>query len=475
METNQGGLDNSSQPSIKEPIDARIEVFVDGDHMKAMIQVFPPEYGGKPLTQDLILSALTAKEIHFGLDQSLLQRVLEEKLYQKMLIIARGQPAVDGQDGIVEELFPRQQSIHLVESEDGSIDFKDLNVYVSVEENQTLCLITPPTEPISGRNIHGHEVHGRRGKSPIIPRGEGTFLNESQTKLMAQRRGHLHFRQGKFCVDTVLTIPGNVDHSVGNLDFSGDVIILGDLLEGFTVKAEGDVTVKGAVEGAYIYAGGSITLAKGFNGMQKGRIEAGKDITGTFIENGIVLAGGTVCVESIIHSTVIAGNEIQVKGKRGVIVGGQCTALNRITAKAVGSRAGNPTMITLGATQSIIEERTSLKLQLKELESQYEEIEKTLQYLEGLQKKGHLPEARLEMYSRLRREKPLSQLKRSQLQKAIQSLEDKIHNLEECRLICDLLFPSVKIQIGSAHLTVLDLVERCVLFYNKGEIGTTRL
>ena len=47
------------------------------------------------------------------------------------------------------------------------------------------------------------------------------------------------------------------------------------MVAGFTVKAAGNITVSGIVEGATVIAGGSITFNRGIQGMTKAVVKAG--------------------------------------------------------------------------------------------------------------------------------------------------------------------------------------------------------
>ena len=57
---------------------------------------------------------------------SSVESALANREFFRLFCIARGQPAVDGQDGTVEELFPRERQLAPVEK-GGCVDFKDLN------------------------------------------------------------------------------------------------------------------------------------------------------------------------------------------------------------------------------------------------------------------------------------------------------------------------------------------------------------
>ena len=48
------------------------------------------------------------------------------------------------------------------------------------------------------------------------------------------------------------------------------------MLTGYTVKAAGDITVNGAVEGATLISGGKIVIKRGMQGMEKGVMSTGE-------------------------------------------------------------------------------------------------------------------------------------------------------------------------------------------------------
>lgn len=452
------------------PVDAIVQLHMDDDRMTVYLKATPPENGGSDITREMIDSAINELKVTFGIDEEMLERIIVEKPYHRMLIIAKGLPAIDGQDGRIEDFFSRQQGIQLREREDGTIDFKNLNLITPIEANTVISDIIPPIEPVSGMNVQGAEIKGRNGKAPIVPRGDGTVPSEDGTQLLANYSGNLVFRKGRFFVDKILRIKGNVDNSVGNIDFNGDVVVEGDLLEGYTINAKGSVTIKGAVEGAFINSGGDIVLMKGMSGMNKGSLVAQKNINGTFLENCTAKAGQCIHVESIINSSVNSGDEINVIGKHGTIVGGVCTAFNAVTTKCIGSRAGIPTHIVLGATQEIIHERNSLERQLCELRNEFDNLNKNIKYLELMDKTGKLNAERKALLNQLKTEKPRNQVRQSFITKKVEEINKSINNIESCRVHCEQIFPSSKITIGNSFINITEVFNKCVIYYADNEV-----
>lgn len=198
-----------------------------------------------------------------------------------------------------------------------------MNLIHNVKEGDVVCQITRPTDPEDGMNIYGQPVRGRQGAMPAIPQGKNITYNEDGTQLVAACEGNLTFRSGRFHVEKVFEVAGNVDNSIGNINFSGSVFIQGDVFEGYEVRAKGNITVMGMVEGAALIAGGDIQLQKGMRGMHCGVLEAGGDITAKFLEDCTIHAGSNIQAEYIINSQVACENNLTLVGRRGAFIGGK--------------------------------------------------------------------------------------------------------------------------------------------------------
>ena len=127
---------------------------------------------------------------------------------------------------------------------------------------------------------------------------------------------------GKINVYAIYEVLGDVDNSTVNIDFIGNVIIKGNVLTGFKVKAGGYIEVRGVVEGAKLVAQGDVVLKKGIQGMGKGIIETQGNVIARFIENSTVTAKGNITTETILHSAINCGGKVEVGGRKGLIAGG---------------------------------------------------------------------------------------------------------------------------------------------------------
>ncbi|WP_330369759.1 FapA family protein [Butyrivibrio sp. FCS014] len=153
------------------------------------------------------------------------------------------------------------------------------------------------------------------------------------------------------------------------MEYEGSVEVKGVIASNFSVKAGGNIVVKGIVEGATLDAGADVILECG--AKAGGNIKAGGNVVTKFIENATIMAKGSITSECILHSTVASGTEITVTGRRGFIAGGKVTAADKIRAKVLGSEMGANTIIEVGADPQ-------LKIRLKELQKNIQTASKNI-------------------------------------------------------------------------------------------------
>ena len=91
-----GGGKSSGEEECR---DAGIELTVSDDRMAVSVMLIEPSGGGRDITRERIEQELEAHRIIHGIDEEKVSTIAAEHLYRQMFIIARGTPAVDGNDG----------------------------------------------------------------------------------------------------------------------------------------------------------------------------------------------------------------------------------------------------------------------------------------------------------------------------------------------------------------------------------------
>ncbi|MDE7428790.1 MAG: FapA family protein, partial [Lachnospiraceae bacterium] len=272
---------------------------------------------------------------------------------------------VQGKHAYIEYKFNTDKKAKPTLNEDGSVDFFHLNILNHCNKGDVLAILHPeePGEP--GESIFGDRIQPAEVRKETLKYGHNIDLSEDRTVLTAQVDGHVELVEGTVFVSDELVVE-NVDNSTGNIDYEGNVQINGNVATNFQVKAKGDVVVKGVVEGAQIEAGGNIIIARGMNGMGRGVLKAEGNIISKFLENVTAQAQGYVASESILHSKVTAGSEVNVDGRRGFITGGRVSATNSINVKTLGSEMGADTIVEVGDDPKLKERITQLQKQIGE-------------------------------------------------------------------------------------------------------------
>ncbi len=463
-------------PPLSWDAHSRLEVQVNKATTKARLLLRPP-VEGKPetCTLEILRRVLNDCHITFGLDEAALKSFFEtgseSLLYNTPVVIAQGIPAIEGTDGYVRELLDRTNKPRFDQRPDGSIDFKNMHIVNNVSKGTVICEIINPVQGTIGTSVYNKPLRPRIAKSPAIPRGENVDLvtiDEHMSQLVAAIDGNLVYKDKRFCVEHTFRVNGNVNNSVGNINFTGNVIVSGDVCEGYSIRTNGDVTVYGIVEGASIYAGGNIILQKGINGMSKGILEAQKNITAKFIENCTVRAGGDIKSESVINSTVEADGGLTLTG-RGTLVGGSITVFGSVEAKIVGSRSYTPINIVLGVTPNMLRERLQIRQQHKAVLSEFQSLNSDILFLE--QSQNLSDQERQKLLAQYRGKLNLVLFKKNRLEKKISKYSDQQSQPLTCTLTCTTAYPPLRITIGSASYRLTNIANMCRFYQNsEGEV-----
>ena len=461
-------------PAISWMDKERLNLQINSTSTKARVIIHKPKEGDEEtFSLGTLYEAMDKCGIVYGLQRDNITgsfgKAPKEIPYDTAVMIAVGIEATPGVDGIVEELMPRTNKVHFDERPDGSIDFKNLHIVNNISKGTVICEITNPIQGTVGTSIYGRPIRPAPAKSPPIPRGEGVELvdlDDMHSQLVSSIDGNLIYKNSRFCVESTFRIDGDVNNSVGNIVFTGNVIVSGDVCEGYSIKTDNNVTVYGIVEGASIYSGNEIHLEKGINGMGKGILESKGDITAKFIENCTVRCGGNIKAESIVNSTVESDGDITLVG-RGTLVGGTVTAFGSISAKTVGARSNALLTLTLGATPHMIRERDLLRQQYKTVMNEYQSLTHDVIFLEQHNDSGE-NQKKLEQY---RGKLNLAAFKKKRLEKRIEELtQEQVRSIPSV-LTCNMFYPPMKLTIGSETVIINDQHNMCRFYRSEeGEI-----
>jgi uncharacterized protein (DUF342 family) len=363
---NQTGREITYQ--VLERVDATISVTIDRDEMGATADITAAQ-GGKNLSAKAILMAAKEVGVKKGFSKEelikLAQLAAREKPNNHVIHqIASGKLAIKGKDAEIKPLVESAQSriLRPKRKEDGSVDMRDLGDIVCVKVGDPLAKKFPLTAGKEGYTVTAVSLPAEPGNDITLVPGEGTALSpKNQNILLSEKVGLPKKTAHGMEVDEVYKIK-NVTVATGNINFTGSVIIDGDVNEGMKVIASGDVTVGGFVESATIEAGGDITISGGIIGRKHDTekttvtdvkmsvsINAKGSIYAKYCQYAEIVCSKDVRIENqLLHSLLDVQGSIKVgteEKSNGKLIGGYIKVGTFVTAGIIGAPAGSNTII----------------------------------------------------------------------------------------------------------------------------------
>lgn len=462
-------MDNKSSLQIDE----KIVIESSKDRMLAVAYFEPPKNGGSSLTSEQIHEAIRKAGIKYGIKDETVNQIIYSRQYHYKYVIASGEKPIDGEDARIELQFDKDKlySNKPKEKEDGTVDFKNLDMVYNVRQSDLLAVKIPAKDGVDGRNVLGQVVKAKKGKDVRLPQGKNTHASNTGLELLASIDGQLEYDEYNIFISPVYTVKGNLDASVGNIDFLGSVVVNGNVLSGFTIKAQGNVEVRGSVEDAVIIAEGNIVLAYGIQGMGNARLEAGGDIIAKFVQNSTLQAGGEVIAEAIIHSKVQAGNAIKVDMGKGSIVGGEAAAVNLISAKTIGSVMGAPTSIQIGISGESYDQYKELAKSYESKKQEVKKINQAIEFLVEKSKQEYLPNDKIAMLKKLMDNRPKVEEELNKLKEEYARLAQLVRDVNSGMIkVRDTLYCGTKITIGNIIKYIDENYNYCMVQKLDGDI-----
>ena len=394
-------------------------------------------------------------------------------------MVAEGTKAHDGANARVAHNFRLERDEVTLKEKDGRVDFKDISRVENVVAGQLLARKIPAEPGQPGPDGHGHGYTGRQGEGLRAARGKErqAFRRRVDRNRRDKRAGPPAGRQDQRGAD-LHHCRGTSIFTPGNILFLGTVIVRGNVEDGFSVKAAGNIEVFGSVGKCLIDAEGDIVVHQGIAAKTEGKIRCGKSLYSKFIEHAHVDAGEYVVVtDGIVHSHVDANRMILCQGKRAQIVGGHLRASEEINSKILGSVAGTETLLEVGYDPRSKERLVGLEEAKKPVEKMLEEVElniKTLENLARVQKKLPPEKAQYLTEQSEKRSELLRQLE--EVTREIGSINAHLASLNTIGKISasERVYPGVKLTIKTATLPVRIEFKSVTFFLQGGDVKVTK-
>jgi len=390
----------------------RIKVDIIEQKMKVVVQIkAPQEVDEQFITYQDVLDALNKAGVKYGINEEKIKEYVDGQKWGEMFAAALGTPSGTGEDASLEYFFSTDQSLKPQITEDGHIDYKEVNTTNSVTKDSILIKKNPCTIGTPGINVNGNEIPGKAGKDVNLVMGPGTYKDpENGLLIKAATDGIVFFnsRNNTVEIQKLYVIQNSVDYSTGNVHVKSSVEIKGDVKPGFSVTTPYNIVVKGTVEQATISCDGSLTVKEGIVGEgkqlkagdnkqlyktgdnkqqlktsdKKQIINVGGDINSGYINSQYVICKGNVYATTEIRSSIIeCENEVIVVKPTGLIIGGKITASKKINSPTVGNLYNVSTELEVGVNFEFkekymhkMESKLGLQKQMEEFRNKIEVI-----------------------------------------------------------------------------------------------------
>ncbi|OGJ90900.1 MAG: hypothetical protein A2268_09665 [Candidatus Raymondbacteria bacterium RifOxyA12_full_50_37] len=297
-----------------------------------------------------IMAYLDSIGIVYGISEAEIRRARESSRDPSVVyVIARGSSAELPVENRIEYFIDFEKTGQPKVLNSGSVDVKDLQLIIPIAAGDKIAKKIPGKFGRAGRTVKGEPIPIPLVKMVELPKGLNTGIStDDQLLLVALKTGNVVKTGSVVNVFEEHVIDRDVDFSTGNISHSGSIRINGSIRSGFSVVAGGNIFVKGNIEDARIECGGNLVVQGGITGNMKNIVFAQANIEALYINGQHVRALGNITVQDeCVNAKLEAGDSIYV-WKKGVIVGGETYAFNKVDARTLGSEGGVYTDIYFG-------------------------------------------------------------------------------------------------------------------------------
>ncbi len=363
-------LEETREYVLAELKDCCVNVKVSPDRLTAWV-VVTQAFGGNPFSETLLKETLEAHHVKFGIKEDVLQDIIKNGWTEKRLI-AEGKPPDEGEKAKFVSLV--EESDHKgipQEREDGSVDYKNLGLYLTVSEGTPLLRHFPPTPGTPGTGVDGEPILPLPVHDRVLLPGAGAAISpDDPNVIVATRSGKPFYDDNSVRVDPTLEV-NKVDPSTGNVIFDGNIVVWGPVEAGYTVQAGRDLTILDTVEGADLIAGNDITLVTGIYGRGKSKISLRGNLMARFLNDCTIQCEGNIEVTDLMsHCFVECEGALHLGelGGKGQIIGGNIQVLEKAQARIIGSVSEITTRIAVGPSNAFLSRVGRIKEEIKQLQ-----------------------------------------------------------------------------------------------------------
>lgn len=437
--------------------DGEVIVTVSPDFRNAFVSIYSASGNGRNVTYDDVISALNEKGVRYNIDTDRLHKIFEEEIFDRQVRAAVWKAPVDGVDGSIKYFFDTELKLRPKTNERDVADYKDLGYIRNITKGTVIAEITPPTVGEPGMDIRGVELKQIPGREPKYVVGSNTALTEDGLQIVATEDGHLSYTaQGGFSVSTAITINSDIDSSIGNIDFIGDVSVKGEVCENFKISSAKSITVYGNVNGASLEAGGDITV-KG--GIINSHVVCHGKVNAQFCEYSDITSDGDVEAKNFVVCNVYCGGKLT---SSKTLSGGKYTCINDVFAVSAGTPNYSPTEILIGDNAVLNSEKAELTKKSAENAASIGRCTQIIDFLNEKKKQlFRLPEDKEQLLGQTVKTKINLQMEIKRIEKRLKEIDESLAVKQYLSFGCrGTVYPGVKVVIGESVYQVTNEYHR---------------
>jgi len=455
--------------------DYKVLVSFSEDEMEGYVTIVPyrDERRGYIETERELIQQLKKEGIVYGIMEDKVKEAME--LYNfgkdvKNFLIAVGKPVENGVDGKVELKVNLSTQPKI---EGNKIDYKELDKFKVVEKGELIAIKTKARKGKRGITVTGLGKEPKEGETVILFPGKNVKTEEKEDAIYfyAEETGYVVYQKDRIAVFPMLSITGDVDYSVGNIHYNGDVKIMGDVLPDFVVEATGKVIIYGTAISCTIKSDSDVIIKGGIAGKDKGKIIAKGDVDIGYIERGFIYTEGDVYVKGgVLDGKVVCGGTFYGELRTVKVMESEIKASKGINVFVAGSPYNKELTLITGVDvlkeKEVEKFREELALFVKEfgeIKRKYGEdnLEKKNMsaFLGSLHTKGKVEED----FGRYFELKDIIKGKYEKLKR----LEEGVYEINAMIKVKNTIYPGVNIQIGQYNLVVPKKLHNVIFYKDK--------
>lgn len=308
------------------------------------------------------------------------------------VLFIRGEAPIDGKDGKIIVHFDYSEKPGRL-LPDGTIDFRNINKFPQAREGQVLIDVYEPTQGTPGTDVEGGHIPPKVGKAFEVEAGEGirterkydekekryyvSYIAEKAGIVICSFDGDIrdaeHLRKieikNQITVRDIDFSTGNIGDAVEEVRCVADVVVEGDIKGSFAVIIDGNLDVRGAVEGEKIDVSGELKASFVRSSVRIG----GKAEIGSAL-NATIRSEDSIVIEREVARCIIEAPTLilQPKGTPTVLIGQLEASVQSLYANGCEIRS-----------KMVVEMGRVLLEELKQLEKRRETLDREIEALQA--------------------------------------------------------------------------------------------